>query len=47
MAIGVPMLWQLAFELVLNVRMRRYQEAREELAEEWDLDAPRPERDTG
>jgi len=29
MAIGVPMLWQLAFELVLNVRMRRYQAARE------------------
>ena len=47
MAIGVPMLWQLAFELVLNVRMRRYQAAREALAEEWDLDAPRPERDTG
>ena len=32
MAIGVPMLWQLAFELVLNVRMRRYQAARETLA---------------
>ena len=47
MAIGVPMLWQLAFELVLNVRMRRYQAAREALAEEWDLDAPRPERDSG
>ena len=47
MAIGVPMLWQLAFELVLNVRVRRYQAAREALAEEWDLDAPRPEQDAG
>jgi hypothetical protein len=34
MAICVPMLWQLGFELVLNVRMRRYQAAREALAEE-------------
>ena len=34
MAIAVPMLWQMLFEMVLGMRMRRYQAAREALAKE-------------
>ena len=40
MAITVPMLWQMFFEMVLEMKMRRYQAAREALAKEWDLDEP-------
>ncbi len=33
LVIVVPMLWQLGFEVVLQFRMRRYEEARSALAE--------------
>jgi len=45
LSIAVPMVWQVVFELVLDVRKRRYQVARDALAEEWDLEAPESERD--
>ncbi|MDA0231132.1 MAG: hypothetical protein O3B21_13220 [Proteobacteria bacterium] len=45
LSIAVPMVWQVAFELVLDVRKRRYQAAHDALAQEWDLDAPGSERD--
>ena len=40
MVIAVPMLWQMFFEMMLEMKMRRYQAAREALAKEWDLDEP-------
>jgi hypothetical protein len=40
LVIGVPIVWQMGFEVVLEFRMRRYEEAREELAKEWDLQEP-------
>jgi len=40
LVIVVPLLWQMGFEAVLQYRMRRYEEARGALAEEWDLEQP-------
>ncbi len=40
LVIVVPLLWQLGFEMVLQYRMRRYEEARGALAQEWDLEEP-------
>jgi hypothetical protein len=40
MVLGVPMLWQIFFEMVLIMKMRRYQTAREALIKEWDLEQP-------
>jgi len=42
MHMGFPMLTQIVFEMILTVRMRRYQTAHDALAKEWDLEPPEP-----
>lgn len=38
LVIGIPLVWRMGFEMVLEFRMGRYEEARKLFAQEWDLD---------
>ena len=40
LVICVPILWQIGFEMVLQFKIRRYEQARGALAQEWDLEEP-------
>ena len=40
LVISVPILWQMGFEMVLEMRIRRHQTAREAIAQDWDLEEP-------